>query len=145
MNTYSDPANVTFGTPNASPSNFFSQQSQQENSTGQVKNNKPIKTFSTKIFEFLNSKTGTLLKGAIGMAIGFAFKDFVASIITNLLQPLIIQLILMTNLNTLFGMQPLIESQNNTIHIVAFINSLFTFVTVVITVYYLNFYIAKVE
>jgi large-conductance mechanosensitive channel len=140
-----DPANVMFGNPNASPSNFFSQQSQQETSAGEVKNNKPLKTFTTKIFEFLNSKTGTLLAAAIGMAVGFAFKDFIASIITNLVQPLIIQIILMTKLGELFGMQSLIESENNSIHLVAFINSLFTFIMVVITVYYINLYIITVK
>jgi large-conductance mechanosensitive channel len=40
-----------------------------------------------------NNKTGTILATAIGMAIGFSFKDLITSAVSNVLQPIIILLL----------------------------------------------------
>ena len=48
------------------------------------------KNFNDKVLSIFNDKTGTILSTAIGMAIGFSFKDFITSVVSNILQPVII-------------------------------------------------------
>ena len=74
------------------------QQIPQQNNTS---NNKQL-TLHEKIKSFLLSKSGTIITASFGMAIGFALKDFVSSIVVNLLKPLIALIFTMTHLNNYF-------------------------------------------
>jgi hypothetical protein len=145
MNYQFEAANVNFGDPNAYPSNPAGTQAlsipqmptaQQPVQQSTQKNSNV--SFSQKILNFFNVKTGTILTAAIGLALGFAFKDLVSSSVTNLLQPLIIMLLSITHLNNIYDFSLFISPEKNALNISTFINSLFSFAFVVITAYYIS-------
>lgn len=84
---------------------------------------------------FLNAKTGTILSVAAAMAIGGSFKDLVTSIVNNFLQPLIIKLILLTNLTKLTNINSLFSAKNNILNFSNIIVSILSFIFIVATVY----------
>ena len=141
MNYPFDPANVNFGDPNTNPSNpvgttalNIPQMPTQQQPTQQKKK---LGNFQ-KYDNFLNTKTGTILAASIGMAIGFAFKDFVSSIVTNVLQPLVIMFLTITHLNNVYDFSLFISPEKNALNVSTFINSLFSFGFVVIATYYIS-------
>ena len=150
MNYQFDAANVNFGDPNAYPSNPAGTQAlnlnipqlptSQQTVQHQTQKN-TNKGYFQKYFSFLNTKSGTILTAAIGMAIGFAFKDFVSSIVTNILQPLIMLFLSASHLNSFYDFNSFISPEKNTLNVATFISSLFAFLFTVITVYYINEFI----
>ena len=84
---------------------------------------------------FLNAKTGTILSVAAAMAIGGSFKDLVTSIVNNFLQPLIIKLILLTNLTKLTNIDSLFSAKNNILNFSNIVVSVLSFIFIVATVY----------
>ena len=145
MNYQFDAANVNFGDPNTNPSNpvgttalNIPQMPTQQQPTQQKKN---LGNFQ-KYDNFLNTKTGTILAASIGMAIGFAFKDFVSSIVTNVLQPLIIMILSVTHINNFYDLTLFISPQKTALNISSFFSSLFTFLFTIVTVYYINMMIS---
>ena len=110
------------------------QQIPQQNNTS---NNKQL-TLHEKIKSFLLSKSGTIITASFGMAIGFALKDFVSSIVVNLLKPLIALIFTMTHLNNYFDFNYIISSENNALNLSSFITSLITFIMVIIIVYFIS-------
>jgi large-conductance mechanosensitive channel len=150
MNYQFDAANVNFGNPNEPPSNPYGTQAlnmpQQQQSPSQPQQSsqqqKANPSFFNKINNFLNSKTGSILSTAIGMAIGFAFKDLIASIVTNILQPLVIKLLSLTSLNNYYNFSIFITQEHNILDISKFFSAIFTFVFTVITVYYISKFIS---
>ena len=155
MNYQFNSANVDFGNPNDPPSNPYGtqalnipqvyaeqqQESQQQQPTQQTQQ-KSNPSFFNKIKFFLNSKTGTILSTAIGMALGFAFKDFIASIVTNILQPLVIKILSLTSLNNYYNFSIFITQEQNFLDISKFFSAVFTFVFTIITVYYISKFIS---
>jgi large-conductance mechanosensitive channel len=145
MNYQFEAANVNFGDPNAYPSNPAGTQAlsipqmptAQQTVQQSTQKNSNV-TFSQKISNFFNVKTGTILTTAIGMAIGFAFKDLVASTVTNVLQPLIIMFLSITHLNNIYDFSLFISPEKNALNISTFINSLFSFGFIFITTYYIS-------
>ena len=87
------------------------------------------------IHDFLVSKTGTIITTAFGMAIGFAFKEFISSIVVNLFKPLIAFIFTMTHLNNYYDFNSVISPENNAINFSSFITSFLSFILVVISVY----------
>jgi large-conductance mechanosensitive channel len=141
------PSNVNYGEPNTEPSNPPGAPAlniPQLPTANQPMNNqkKSDKTYLQKYSNFFNLKTGTILTASIGMAIGFAFKDFISSTVTNVLQPLIITILTLTHLNNLYDFSSLISPEKNVLNVSTFISSLLTFVFTVITVYYINILIS---
>jgi len=145
MNYQFEAANVNFGNPNAYPSNPAGTQAlsipqmptAQQTVQQSTQKNSNI-TFSQKILNFFNVKTGTILTAAIGMAIGFAFKDLISSTVTNVLQPLIIMFLSITHLNNIYDISLFISPEKNALNVSTFINSLFSFSFVVIATYYIS-------
>jgi large-conductance mechanosensitive channel len=113
---------------------FFKEQNQQSSSV--TKEN----TIKQKVKGLLETKTGTIIASAIGMSIGIAFNDFIRSFVTNILQPLIVQLLYITSLNNYFDFASLISEKNNALNITTFISSIITFIFILFTVYYVNMY-----
>jgi len=144
------PSNVNFGDPNSAPSNPVGERAlnipqiptQQQTVYQESGQKKSSKTYLQKYLDFFNLKTGTILTASIGMAIGFAFKDFISSIVTNVLQPLIITILTLTHVNNLYDFGSFISPEKNVLNISTFISSLLTFVFTVITVYYINILIS---
>ena len=145
MNSQFDAANVNFGNPNEYPSNPAGTQAlsipQIPTANQTVKEDTQQKTnnsFFKNIHNFLNVKTGTILTAALGMAIGFAFKDFISSIVINILHPLIVLFLSITHLNNLYDLSRFISPERNVLNVSLFFSSLFSFGFVVITAYYIN-------
>ena len=84
---------------------------------------------------FLNTKTGTILSVAAAMAIGGSFKDLVTSIVDNFLQPLIVKLILLTNITKLTKFDSLFSTKNNILNFSGIVSAIFSFLFIVFTVY----------
>lgn len=141
MNYQFEAANVNFGDPNAYPTNPIGTQAlsiPQMPPAQQSTQQKSNATFYQKIINFFNGKTGTILTAAIGMAIGFAFKDLISSTVTNILQPLVIMLLSITHLNNIYDFSSFISPEKNNLNISTFISSLFSFSFVVIATYYIT-------
>jgi large-conductance mechanosensitive channel len=100
-----------------------------------VKNASP--TFLQKIKLFLNAKSGTLIAAAIGLCIGFAFKDLVFTTVTTIIEPLIVMIIYMTGLQKIYDFKRFLSVQNNTLNITKFVQTLISFIIIIIVVYYL--------
>jgi large-conductance mechanosensitive channel len=94
--------------------------------------------FIRQLINFLNSKSGTVFTAAIAMAIGLAFKDFVTAIVNSLIEPLIISIIKLTHLNNYYNFTSFISSRDNALNITKLVQSFFTCVIVVITVYFIS-------
>jgi len=87
---------------------------------------------------FLNRKTDSILAVAAAMAIGASFKDLITSIVNNFLQPLIIKLILLTNISRLTkfaNMDSLFSAKNNILNFSNVVVSILSFLFIVATVY----------
>ena len=149
MNSDFYPDNVNYGYPNSPASNPTGTQAlsipqmptQQQ---PQQQQQKPQGYF-TKVMGILNNKTGTILTTAIGLAIGFAFKDLITSGVTNILQPLFFMLLSYSSyLNDYFNLTTLLGQPTSGLNISAFISSAVSFIFTVITVYYINYAISKI-
>lgn len=101
-------------------------------------------TFIENIKVFLNTKTGTILSFSAAVAIANVFKDLVTAIITSIVQPLFIKFVTATNLVSYINLQSLITSQNSALGISNMFSSLFSFIIILIIVYYLFYGIQSV-
>ena len=150
MNYESYPSNVDFGTPNAPVTNPVGSQSIPQDSTPLIQQttqtqtqtqsqNQKSQNFFAKIMAVFNNKTGTILSTAIGLALGFAFKDLVTSTVNNLLAPLIILILsYSTFLTNYLNLASYISEQNTSLSISHFISSIVSFFLTLIAVYYIS-------
>jgi len=148
MNYESYPSNVDFGTPNAPVTNPVGSQSIPQDTTPLIQQTTQTQTqtqkqksqsFFAKIMSVFNNKTGTILSTAIGLAIGFAFKDLVTSTVNNLLAPLIILVLsYSTFLTNYLNLTSYISEQNTSLSISHFISSIVSFFLTIIAVYYIS-------
>jgi large-conductance mechanosensitive channel len=145
MNYQFEAANVNFGDPNAYPSNpagtqalSIPQMPTAQQTVQQSTQKSSNVSFYQKILNFFNVKTGNILTAAIGIAIGFAFKDLISSTVTNVLQPLVIMFLSITHLNNIYDFSLFISPEKNALNVSTFINSLFSFSFVVIAAYYIS-------
>ena len=82
------------------------------------------KSFNDKILSIFNDKTGNILSTAIGMAIGFSFKDFITSVVSNILQPVIIIILSYSPvLNNYLNLSSYTSKQNKGLNIHIFISN----------------------
>jgi len=154
MNYEFNPGNVDFGTPNAPiteptgtqtiPQNqtpFLQQNTEQ---TVPQKQNQKTSIFHGKFLSIFNIKTGTVLATAIGLAIGFSFKDLVTSTISNIVLPIIIIILSYSPfLNEYLHITSYISQPNTTLNIPNFISTIVSFILTIIAVYYINIGISK--
>jgi large-conductance mechanosensitive channel len=90
--------------------------------------------------DFLNHKTDSILGVATAMAIGASFKDLITSIVNNCVQPLLINVLLLINIRRLtkiINVSPLFLGTNNILNFSNVIVSIFSFIFIVITVYFM--------
>ena len=91
-----------------------------------------------------SNKTGTVLATAIGMAIGFSFKDVITTSVSNVVTPLIIIILSYSPfLSKYLNLTSYISNGNTSLDIPAFISSIVSFIFTIITVYYINLVITK--
>jgi large-conductance mechanosensitive channel len=98
----------------------------------------------TAFKNFLNVKTGTVLVFAICICIGGAFKDLVQNIITNVVQPLIVKLLLFTNIYNFSAVSDIISEKDSVLKITSAISQLISFIILLITVYFIYVLVNKV-
>ena len=89
------------------------------------------------IRNFLDTKTETVLTFAAAVAIATAFKDLILSIITNIIHPLFIKLVLLTNINKYADIASLNTSQDIVANLSQFIINIFSFILILVITYYL--------
>jgi large-conductance mechanosensitive channel len=89
------------------------------------------------IRHFLDTKTETVLTFAAAVAIATAFKDLILSIITNIIHPLFIKLVLLTNINKYADIASLNSSQDIVANLSQFVINIFSFVLILVITYYL--------
>ena len=102
------------------------------------------KSFNDKILSIFNDKTGNILSTAIGMAIGFSFKDFITSVVSNILQPVIVIILSYSPfLNNYLNLSSYMSKQNKGLNIHVFISNLVSFILTIVAVYYINMYLSN--
>jgi len=89
------------------------------------------------IRKFLDTRTETVLTFAAAVAIATAFKDLILSLITNIIHPLIVKLMLLTNLSNYVNISSLNTSQNIVTNLSQFVVNILSFVLVLVITYYL--------
>lgn len=89
------------------------------------------------IRKFLDTRTETVLTFAAAVAIATAFKDLILSLITNIIHPLIVKLMLLTNLSNYMNISSLNTSQNIVTNLSQFVVNILSFVLVLVITYYL--------
>ena len=121
----------------------ISQQTQQQPTLEQTQQQKPTQqqqplTIHEKIRNFLLSKTGTIITTSCAMTIGFAFRDLIASIVTNLFKPLVAFIFSATHLNNYYNLNSILSPENNALNFSSFITSFITFFMILISVYLIS-------
>jgi large-conductance mechanosensitive channel len=130
-----NPANVDFGNPNDNPTTFPAElpketqpqqpQPQPQPDKSQEKKDKSNSVISTdQIFKFLNKNANTILTFSIAIAIGYAFKDFINSLVLYVLQPSIMLLIMAIDKNNYLPITESLREKNISIEIPKFLGSL---------------------
>jgi len=89
------------------------------------------------IRKFLDTRTETVLTFAAAVAIATAFKDLILSVITNIIHPLIVKLMLLTNLSNYVNISSLNTSQNIVTNLSQFVVNILSFVLMLVITYYL--------
>ena len=69
--------------------------------------------------------------------IGGAFKDLVQSLVNNIIQPLIIKLLVLTNIYNIGMFSSILSGKNSALNITSTISSLISFIIITVTVYLL--------
>jgi large-conductance mechanosensitive channel len=87
----------------------------------------PKITYIKSMVDFLNSKSGTIISSAAGLAIGVAFKDVIDSLVNDLLKPIINMII--TKIKPDY-----VNNKNIIIQYSKAISAFFTFIIVTIVV-----------
>lgn len=89
---------------------------------------------------FLDSKTDSILAVAAAMAIGGSFKDLITTIVNNFLQPLVVKLILFTNIgriSKLVNANNIFTPENGILNFSNVVVSIISFILIVATVYFM--------
>jgi len=93
--------------------------------------------FYQRLIHFLNTKSGTLLTSAMGVAIGLAYKDAVVAIVDSFIKPLIVYIILATKLDKIYDFTYFFQTQDNALNLAVLLKNVISFFIIVAVVYYL--------
>ena len=149
------PENVNYGDPNAYPTNFFTeaameQQKTEQNAsqinqlqsqqTQQNKNETDTNINKDNIFKFLNLKATTILTVATAVAIGFTLNNLMSSLVHNIIQPIIFNIIITLDKNDYLPITAGLREKNVPLEPSKFFGSLLVVKLVVIFMYFMNKY-----
>ena len=139
------PATVNYGESNNPNENPLQQQQENEIQENEMQKETKDAPKITKYMylrqilkSLLSTKTGTILTTAIGIAIGAGFKDLITSFISNIIQPIIIKLLVISDVNNIYNLSQYVSPQNNALNISNFLVSLFSFIILCISTYYIS-------
>ena len=144
MNYQATPETVSYGdstNPNSSAANQLQHQQpsdQQPQTQSQSNKNSKKQSLLENIKTLLNSQHSTILTYSIGIAIGASFKDLITSFISNIIQPLFIKLLILSNVNSLYNLEQYVSLEKNALNFATFLSSLASFIILCILLYYVN-------
>ena len=146
------PENVNYGDPNAYPTNFFAEAAmdqqktdqnanQQANQQANQKNTTEKYTLDKdKVFNFLNIKATTILTVATAVAIGFTLNNLISSLVHNVIQPIIFNIIMTLDKNDFLPITAGLREKNLPLDFSKFFGSILIVKLVIILMYFMNKY-----
>jgi hypothetical protein len=148
------PANVNYGDPNAYPTNFFTEAAMEQQKTEQnaKKNNQQSDQIDQKnttekyslnkdkVFNFLNIKATTILTVATAVAIGFTLNNLITSLVHNVIQPIIFNIIMTLDKNDFLPITAGLREKNLPLDFSKFFGSMLIVKLVIILMYFMNKY-----
>lgn len=149
------PENVNYGDPNAYPTNFFTEAAMEQQKTEQIssqfnqvksqqsqKNQNKSNTSINKdhIFSFLNIKAVTILTVATAVAIGFTLNNLMTSLVHNVIQPILFNIIVTLDKNDYLPITAGLREKNLPLDFSKFLGSILIVKLVVIFMYFMNKY-----
>ena len=145
------PENVNYGDPNAYPTNFFAeaamdqqktdQNAKQANQQANQKNTTEKYTLDKdKVFNFLNIKATTILTVATAVAIGFTLNNLISSLVHNVIQPIIFNIIMTLDKNDFLPITAGLREKNLPLDFSKFFGSILIVKLVIILMYFMNKY-----
>jgi hypothetical protein len=129
------PENVNYGNPNEYPTNFPTVKNENKETLKKSDNKSSDTNTNDKIIAFLKTNVTTILTLAIAVAIGFGIKDFLNSMVMNVLQPSMLSLILMIDKNNYLPLTASLREKEIQIDISKFLGSLLVLKLIVGTTY----------
>ena len=138
-----NPANVNFGNPNENPSNLEMPKQQVEEPEKKKEEKKDsFKPSVDEIFQFLNTKSTTILTFAMAIAIGYALKDFMNALDLNILQPCIMMLIMAIDKNNYLPITQNLREKEVAVDLPKFLGNMLILKLVIGSMYLVNKYSA---
>ena len=118
--------------------NFFEDDSLTEVPQSQLQSQKAPTSFVDKYMKFLKGNVNTIMATSVAVAIGYSFQNLVTATVTSVVEPLIINLLVLTHLNDVYNFASFLSPEKNVMNFTFFISNVITFIICVITVYYIN-------
>ena len=122
-----NPANISFDNPNDSQTTYLASvptdQSVSKKDDNNSSNSK--KPDTEDIFEFVNSKSNTILTFSIAVALGLALKDFMNALVHNILQPSIMIIIMYFDSNNYLPITQSLRDKPVSIDVAKFFGNIF--------------------
>jgi hypothetical protein len=149
------PENVNYGDPNAYPTNFFAEaameQQKIEQNASQInqvqsqqiqqnKNKTDTRIDKDHILSFLNIKATTILTVATAVAIGFTLNNLMSSLVHNVIQPILFNIIVTLDKNDFLPITAGLREKNLPLDFSKFLGSILIVKLVVIFMYFMNRY-----
>jgi large-conductance mechanosensitive channel len=144
-----NPANISFENPNDTQMDYpmsvpkeqtqeqTQEQSQEQSNSNRINIDKPN---TSEAFKFLNINANTILTLAIAVAIGFSLKDFMNSLVYNIIQPLLMKTIMYFDTNNVLPVTQGLREKGVTIDISKFLGNILVIKLVIGSMYILYTY-----
>jgi len=111
-------------------------QKNQDNLLENSQQNKNL-SFGQKVILYLRSPTSTLLGTAMALSVGWAFKNLIDTTVLGIVDPLIIYIITIFQLERLPEIKKFVLLQNNTFNLSKFIQSFMSFIIIIVITYFI--------
>ena len=145
-----NPANISFENPDDTPMDYpmsvpkeQQTQEQTQTQTKEQSNSNRLnidKPNTSQAFKFLNMNANTILTFAIAVAIGFALKDFMNSLVYNIIQPLLMKTIMYFDSNNILPITQGLREKGVTIDVSKFLGNMLVIKLVIGSMYILYTY-----
>ncbi len=137
-----NPANISFTNPSDSPVDYPASVPNQivEPKNSEKPDSSSKKPDTSEIFQFLNTKTISILTFAIAVAIGLALKDFMNALVHNILQPSLMKTIMYFDSNNYLPITQSLRNKEVSIDVAKFLGNMLVLKLVIGTMYFIYKY-----
>jgi len=138
-----NPANISFENPNDTQMDYPTSVPKEQTQTKEQTNSNRInidKPNTSEAFKFLNMNANTILTFAIAVAIGFALKDFMNSLVYNIIQPLLMKTIMYFDSNNVLPITQGLREKGVSIDVSKFLGNILVIKLVIGSMYILYTY-----